>query len=368
MKKLMIGLMVIVVNGSIALAQTTNFIEAFNAIWNTHDASNILAFVEQNVATNKSPETLFARGIVAFTLQLWPQGASDCWEEAIQMIVPDNAHFASWQTNAISKVQEFRDVFKGEEGNAPSWDANMHKIVFARCGDEAPLLDDLKTMIDPGWMERQDAVSKSDDQAFLAEVAKNDSHEEVRMAAVEKLKDQKLLTEIAESNEIASVRRVAVGRLTDQALLVKFAKNEKDGYVRQAAVGQLEDQTLLAEIAQNDSDEQVRIVALRKLNDKKLLAEIIESGETRGVWNVATARLSLIRRIEVGKLEDQALLATIANNDEDYPIRVVAIEKLNDQVTLQAIADNDKNGYVRSAARNRLQALQKDGYFEEEPL
>ena len=66
MKKLVIGFILMVISGSIGLTQTTNFADAFNAIWKTHDASNIFVFVEQAVATNKSPETLFARGIVAF--------------------------------------------------------------------------------------------------------------------------------------------------------------------------------------------------------------------------------------------------------------------------------------------------------------
>ena len=57
------------------------------------------------------------------------------------------------------------------------------------------------------------------------------------------------------------------------------------------------------------------------------------------------------------RVNNVTVLAEIANNDEDYQVRVEAIEKLNDQVTLQEIANNDKNDYVRSIARKRLQEL-----------
>ena len=46
MKKMMI----LCCLSSVAIAGNTNFVASFNAIWQTHNASNILMFVEGNVA------------------------------------------------------------------------------------------------------------------------------------------------------------------------------------------------------------------------------------------------------------------------------------------------------------------------------
>ncbi|MFH1158334.1 MAG: ankyrin repeat domain-containing protein [Pseudomonadota bacterium] len=61
-----------------------------------------------------------------------------------------------------------------------------------------------------------------------------------------------------------------------------------------------------------------------------------------------------VRKAAVGKLTDQAVLAEVANDDEDWRVRKAAVEKLTDQTVLTKIAKNDKNSAVRIAAEKKL--------------
>ena len=89
------------------------------------------------------------------------------------------------------------------------------------------------------------------------------------MHEIEKTNDQALLTEIAKNNEDVGMRAWAVDRLNDQALLSEIVKNDASEQVRQSAVFKLNDQTLLLEIVQNDEDEYVRGAAERRLEEIK---------------------------------------------------------------------------------------------------
>ena len=98
--------------GFVTFAGDTNFVAQFNSVWKTHNASNVLVFVEQNITTNKSPETLFARGIVAVFLQEWSQGATNYWEESMQMITTNTVYSETGKTNATKKNPTYpADVF-----------------------------------------------------------------------------------------------------------------------------------------------------------------------------------------------------------------------------------------------------------------
>ena len=123
-----------------AFAGDTNFVEAFDTIWKTHNASNILEFAEQNVVTNKSPETFFARGVIAATLQAWSQGATNYWEQAIQMLATNSVYSEKGKTNAIKQIRAFQGAFAGVSTNPPSWLLVVHDLYFTTTGDDAPFL------------------------------------------------------------------------------------------------------------------------------------------------------------------------------------------------------------------------------------
>jgi len=124
--------------GFVAFAGDTNFVAQFNSVWKTHNASNVLVFVEQNVATNASPEVLFARGTIAATLQACSQDATNYWEQAIQMVVTNNTYSEKGKTNAVKQIQAFQNLFAGASTNHPSWNTELHNFFFTKMGDEVP--------------------------------------------------------------------------------------------------------------------------------------------------------------------------------------------------------------------------------------
>ena len=136
MRKIRVAMMVIMGCVSFtAWAGDTNFVAQFDAIWQTHNATNILVFVEDNVATNVSAEVLFARGNVAIELQDWGVGATNYWEQSIQMISTNSAYSEIGRTNVINKIQFFRGMLAKAieiEGlDTPSWKPKVHALAFS---------------------------------------------------------------------------------------------------------------------------------------------------------------------------------------------------------------------------------------------
>ena len=134
--------------GITAFAGDTNFVASFKTMWQTHNASNILVFVEQNVATNKSPETLFARGIVSTALQFWNQGTTNYWEQSIQMIATNNAYSEISRTNIIKQIRFFQFAVStmAEDTPQPSWNVNEQAVIFAELASEPFYFDVLKAI------------------------------------------------------------------------------------------------------------------------------------------------------------------------------------------------------------------------------
>ena len=127
-------------------AGDTNFVAAFQTVWQTHNASNILVFAEQNVATNASPETFFARGIVAVMLQSW-HGATNHFEQSVQMIATNNAYAEIGRTNVIKDIRGFQNaVLNITDNPQPAWDTNRHAIFFAELSAEPIFFDTLKNI------------------------------------------------------------------------------------------------------------------------------------------------------------------------------------------------------------------------------
>jgi hypothetical protein len=141
---------VIVAVGCLSVATfagDTNFVAQFDVVWKTHNASNILMFVEQNVATNKSPETLFARGIVAIMLQEWGQGATNYFEQVTQMITTNNAYTEIGKTNIIKDIQFVQFIaVKMTDKPLPSWNTNDHATFFVELATEPIFFDTLKAI------------------------------------------------------------------------------------------------------------------------------------------------------------------------------------------------------------------------------
>lgn len=122
----------------------TNFVSELEAAWQGHDASNVLAFIEEELTTNQNAEVYFARGIVAAYLQEWGVGATNYFGLATDSAGTDARYSADYRvtvTNAISQaVAGIEAVMEmaGGAGNSPSWNTNTHAVIFSEFSLEIP--------------------------------------------------------------------------------------------------------------------------------------------------------------------------------------------------------------------------------------
>lgn len=135
----------------VAYAGDTNFVVAFNMQWQSGNASNILAFVESQVSTNRNVETLYARGIVAAALQEWGRGATNYLSQAIQETETCSLYSTQGKARIVQLIANARGYFEGladDTGESPkslpSWKTNNHAVIFNELGAEAPFLDVLQ--------------------------------------------------------------------------------------------------------------------------------------------------------------------------------------------------------------------------------
>jgi len=107
------------------------FADDFKAAWQTHDASKVLAFVEQGVKENATPEALFARGIVSALLQTCKADAVNAWAQAIQMITEGEAYPEPLKTQALKDLGFVCIVLAEMLDRPKAWEAADHAVIFA---------------------------------------------------------------------------------------------------------------------------------------------------------------------------------------------------------------------------------------------
>lgn len=129
----------------------TNFVAAFSAQWSSQSATNILVYVDAQVATNRNVETLFARGLVAAYLQKWGRGATNYFGQAIAAAETNTTYSAVGRSNIVHMIRVASGHFAAlaeEAGepidSTPSWDTNIHAVIFGELGDQAPFLSTLE--------------------------------------------------------------------------------------------------------------------------------------------------------------------------------------------------------------------------------
>ena len=138
-----------------AYMANTNFVGALDASWRDHNASNVIVFVEQELATNQTSEVYFARGIVAAYLQEWGVGATNYFRLARDRAETDARYTASYRakvTNAIAQagtgIEGVMEV-AGQQGGSPYWNTNTHAVIFTEYPEEIPFQDTIKLLALP---------------------------------------------------------------------------------------------------------------------------------------------------------------------------------------------------------------------------
>ena len=137
-------------------AGDTNFVAEVNTIWQTRNASNIVAYVDGYLTTNRNAEALFARGVLAAALEVWGCGAANYLVQAIDEISTDSSLSAEQKTFLSKKVDAYRDLFEAltEDVSEPinsvaTWDDGIQSEIFNEIGDEFPFLSELEMVANP---------------------------------------------------------------------------------------------------------------------------------------------------------------------------------------------------------------------------
>jgi hypothetical protein len=126
------------------------------------------------------------------------------------------------------------------------------------------------------WMIRRHAVSEEvKDQTILEEIARQDSHPEVRGEAIGRIRDRSLRAELFRAEPDPEARVTALWRFIDQSLQAETALNDPSAKVRYRALGGLEDLAVLKNVASDDPEKEVRVEAT-------FLAENINNGGLYG--------------------------------------------------------------------------------------
>jgi hypothetical protein len=139
------------------MAQGGSFLQQLDEKWRTHDATQVLNYVEtQRSANPDNAQILAARAIVAVSLQEWGRGATNFLAQAIQKTAASTNYTSSQKQIIAKKLSGLTNVFAalandaGEPPNSsPKWNTNTHAVVFRELGDEFPHLSTLQILNKP---------------------------------------------------------------------------------------------------------------------------------------------------------------------------------------------------------------------------
>jgi HEAT repeat protein len=220
-----------------------------------------------------------------------------------------------------------------------------------------------KDIFKPKWMHKNPHIraraieQKLKDQNILAEIAKNDEEEYVRIAAMRKLNPEqwKELLRNSINQDTENVQMAAFEILNDPELAKEVAQSKGKWFstrLRETAVKKLHDQEVLAVIAKEDNDWNIRQIAIKKLNEEKwqsLFAGI-----------AANENHPMIQGQVMKKIFDPNILADLAEHAKHPEIRILAVKKLGPKKwrsLLEHLAKNDENDEVRKEAAKKLASL-----------
>jgi hypothetical protein len=157
-------------------------------------------------------------------------------------------------------------------------------------------------------------------------------------------------------DEVVSLPDYQILREAARKRLVEIARSDPDPRKRAAVVPDVYTgipTNVLKEIAQKDPDPEVRKKAKERLAAE--MGPLLSAEDAAELAGMAKSRDRDTRAVAVGRLEDVALLAEIAQKDPDSGIREDAVDRLADhadeaQAVLARIAEKDKDERVRSSA------------------
>lgn len=166
------------------------------------------------------------------------------------------------------------------------------------------------------------------------------------MSAVQAIEDPKKLRDVAMNALLPEVRLEAVNRLADEKLLREVVVGENTNFdARKAAVQKINDEAVLAEIAEQRSTYPADGEAIAKLENPELLKKIAMSEHG---WEQSKA---------VYKITDQTILKEIAEKGEKGDARRTAIRCMTDPEELLNIMEGTSERFIITEAFKRFDEL-----------
>ncbi len=166
------------------------------------------------------------------------------------------------------------------------------------------------------------------------------------MSAVQAIEDPKKLRDVAMNALLPEVRLEAVNRLADEKLLREVVVGENTNFdARKAAVQKINDENVLAEIAEQRSAYPADGEAIAKLENPELLKKIAMSEHG---WEQSKA---------VYKITDQEILKEIAEKGEKGDARRTAIRCMTDPEELLNIMEGTSERFIITEAFKRFDEL-----------
>jgi hypothetical protein len=192
---------------------------------------------------------------------------------------------------------------------------------------------------------RAEAVKQmsADDLAILAQVVRQDPDARIRRIALKKIEDPGVLDEVADSDTDEALRKDAAEKASTLLLDSACAADEASA---KSALSRIRSVKALAEVARRAQAETVRRGALERIDDPKALAEVARK-----------ANDAQIRRMAVERVDEENVLREVAIGDGVKEVGLAAVAKLGDLQSLENVAKKCKMKAVKSAAKERIQAL-----------
>ncbi|MBR5503041.1 MAG: HEAT repeat domain-containing protein [Methanobrevibacter sp.] len=196
---------------------------------------------------------------------------------------------------------------------------------------------------------RYDLCKKITNVDYLIEIAKNDPAKEIRKYAEEKIldstRDSKIIRDIHKNNPQARLNRIK--KIDDEEKLVEIAKNDTHINVRKAAIDKIDDEEILQEIGENDEDWCVSQEAFSSFDEKRLIKIFEDRNQALN-----------IRILALKNIKSQGYLFKVASryNSQDGiekdTCRYNATKLIRDEKRLLEIAMENTGYYALNAIRS----------------
>ena len=215
---------------------------------------------------------------------------------------------------------------------------------------------------------RLSKLTDIDDEQTLIDIAKHDSHINVRKAAIERIDDDETLTDIARNDEWC-VSDVAMDRIGDEKTLIDIYNNTKDYKIKKNVIRHVDDPIFLAKVAKNsDEGTMTRAFAAGRITSQKTLRDIaISAPREVAIAAVDNPHLEKDTYLYEIILKTRITYWSYSRNSIRDNVMIHAILKLNDKRLLKKLLEKnlDKPRYKRTAIdsvemfiKNRLKELE----------